>query len=143
MGRLKRSEEAVSPVIAIILMVAITVVLSAALYVMVMNVGDDATYLLVGNIRHRGDTEFEFESLEAPKSSVLSDMTITVLNVTGEEETRYGNDETVSWSVLDGGEAASGSRFDVEGFDNIDGYEDISEVVVRVRGYSNMITYER
>ncbi|MFP4001858.1 MAG: archaellin/type IV pilin N-terminal domain-containing protein, partial [Thermoplasmata archaeon] len=41
MKRLNRNEEAVSPVIATILMVAITVVLAATLYMMVGDIGGD------------------------------------------------------------------------------------------------------
>ncbi len=40
--KIKRDSEAVSPVIATILMVAITVVLAAVLLVLVLNIGDDA-----------------------------------------------------------------------------------------------------
>ena len=41
--KIKRDSEAVSPVIATILMVAITVVLAAVLLVLVLNIGDDTT----------------------------------------------------------------------------------------------------
>ncbi len=41
MWKMKKSKEAVSPVIATILMVAITVVLAAVLYVMVMGFGSN------------------------------------------------------------------------------------------------------
>ena len=40
--KIKRDSEAVSPVIATILMVAITVVLAAVLLVLVLNIGDDS-----------------------------------------------------------------------------------------------------
>jgi len=58
MKRLNRKEEAVSPVIATILMVAITVVLAATLYMMVGGFGengDDITEPMSGSIEQRDD----------------------------------------------------------------------------------------
>ena len=43
MWKIKKDSEGVSPVIATILMVAITVVLAAVLLVLVLNIGDDTT----------------------------------------------------------------------------------------------------
>ncbi len=57
MKNLKRNEEGVSPVIATILMVAITVVLAATLYVMVSDIGGDSdtTEALGGSMDDKSD----------------------------------------------------------------------------------------
>ncbi len=148
MERLKRNEEGVSPVIATILMVAITVVLAATLYMMVGDIGGDASTAVAGRITDReidDDTaEFEFVSLEQPSSADLSDIEITVLG-NGDEEVIEDatEDGDVSWSLLSGDDAVAGSRFDLYDAlgEEIDP-EDIDEIVIRIDGYSGTITWE-
>lgn len=144
MRRLKRREEGVSPVIATILMVAITVVLAATLYMMVGDFGDDPASFLAGNMTHREGTQFEFTALEQPSSAPLRDVQITVIDTDGDEESWPGDDSSrVEWSVLDSdGEVVAGSRFNISGFDSVDSVEDIDEIVVRIDGYDGMINKE-
>jgi len=145
MERLKRNEEGVSPVIATILMVAITVVLAATLYMMVGDIGGDASTAVAGRITDRdidGNTaQFEFVSLEQPSSAELDDVEITVLDDDGGEIDidPIGEDD---WSLLSGddpGEVVAGSRFTIEA-DNLE--DEIGEVVIRIDGYSGTISWE-
>jgi len=150
MERLKRNEEGVSPVIATILMVAITVVLAATLYMMVGDIGGDASTAVAGRITDREiDNEdeiaqFEFVSLEQPSSADLSDIEITVLGEGGEDVIEDATEETgqVTWSLLSGGEAVAGSRFDLYDALTENDPEDIDEIVIRIDGYSGTITWE-
>jgi len=141
MKRLKRNEEGVSPVIATILMVAITVVLAATLYMMVGDFGDDTGSPVGGRIRHRDGTLFAFESLGPPSSADPDDVTITVFY--NETEEAEGNIPENEWSLLDGDEVVAGSRFDVNDLDDFDGdFDDIEEIVIRIRGYSGTIDWQ-
>ncbi len=142
MERLKRNEEGVSPVIATILMVAITVVLAATLYMMVGDIGGDASTAVAGRISHRDGTQFEFVSLEQPSSVDPDDVEITVLDDDGVEKDS-GTIGEEDWSLLSGEEVVAGSRFDVDDISAEDiEEEDIDEVVIRIDGYSGTITWE-
>jgi len=147
MKRLNRKEEAVSPVIATILMVAITVVLAATLYMMVGDIGGDDIGSVAGSLSHRGDAQFEFTSLATPSSAETDEVEITLLNETdGQEEVFEGDDDDVSWSLLSDGEVAEDSRFTIDDWtigDGSDDFEaDVDEVIVRIDGYSGTISYE-
>ena len=135
-----KDDEAVSPVIATILMVAITVVLAATLYMMLPRGGDTSTPV-AGDLSYRstrsspstGDASFDI-TLQTPGSAAEGDVTVTVLDDGGTEVTNY----TATWSLLDDGEIVSGSRLGID-FDeefDIDDYE----VVIRIDGYSGTIT---
>ncbi len=172
MKELKRNEEGVSPVIATILMVAITVVLAATLYMMVGDIGGDDTQPLAGNITHDEETTFEIVSLQTPNSAEQGDLQITVIPndnaPDGASEVQFSGDE-ISWSLLGGDnndEVVGGSRFDVNETSensnpiNWDGeagdtaqeteavdtdnidQDEIDEVVVRVDGYTGTLNYE-
>ncbi len=151
MDSLNRKEDGVSPVIATILMVAITVVLAATLYMMVGDYGDDPASPIAGNITQRDGTQFEIVSLEQPSSAALGSVEITVLGVNedGEEfeESRRGDETTngddyVVWSLLHNGEAAAGSRFDIGNFENIESEDNIDEVILRIDGYDSLLNHE-
>ena len=80
--KIKRDSEAVSPVIATILMVAITVVLAAVLLVLVLNIGEDSI-AVTGSISYVSDTPGEasegnltvtFLSQTLPQSDVRIDV---------------------------------------------------------------------
>ncbi|MEF8874906.1 MAG: archaellin/type IV pilin N-terminal domain-containing protein [Candidatus Thermoplasmatota archaeon] len=145
MNSLNRKEEGVSPVIATILMVAITVVLAATLYMMVGDYGDEPASPVAGDITHRDGTEFEFVALEQPSEAPPKDVEIVVLgNSSGSdfEELHTGDEAAVDWSALSDGDVTDGSRFDIGGFSNINGEENIDEVVVRVEGYDGSIQLE-
>jgi len=143
MKKLNRKEEAVSPVIATILMVAITVVLAATLYMMVGGFGEEGGGTPVaGDITQHDDTTFRFVSLSTPSSAELEDVEITVILADGTQE---GPDTIaeVNWTVLSDGEVASGSRFDVSYFTDINwGDGDlIEEVIIRIDGYTGTIEW--
>ncbi len=144
MKRLKRNEEGVSPVIATILMVAITVVLAATLYMMVGDFGDDTGSPVGGRIRHRDGTQFAFESLGPPSSADPDDVEITVLDDDGVEKDS-GTIGEEDWSLLDGDEVVAGSRFDINDLDDLEDtitIDDIEEIVIRIRGYSGTIDWQ-
>lgn len=136
-----KKQEAVSPVIATILMVAITVVLAATLYMMLPG-GDETGTLLSGSIstRSAGTTynatnpQITFEvALSAPRSVLPENVRITL----DEPDTASGS-VTSEWSLLDDGRIVTGSRlilsWDEEG--NVRG----TEVVIRVDGYDGTIS---
>jgi len=161
MKRLNRKEEAVSPVIATILMVAITVVLAATLYMMVGDIGGDGVSSLSASITHRDGTQMEIVSMTNPSSADISDITITVFT-DGEElsEEYSGSITSEHWSLIDDNEASGGSRFDLynndlvdddgeglqehfDGLENGGNLEDhFEEVVFQVDGYDGTATYE-
>ncbi len=159
MKRLNREEEAVSPVIATILMVAITVVLAATLYMMVGDIGGNGGSPVAGNISHHEDATFRFVSLETPSSAEPGDLEITVI-YNGTEYTSDGDEyrddlgEDDAWSVLSDGEVAASSRFNVTAFENDlwddlgtgDGWDDfddddVEEIIIRIDGYTGTIEW--
>ncbi len=154
MKELKRNEEGVSPVIATILMVAITVVLAATLYMMVGDIGGDDTQPLAGSLTHDEGTTFEIVSLQTPSSANPDNVEIIVLSPDGTQLNNASQKLTDGWSLLDDGDVVGGSRFDVSNF-NMDESEDsgdgegdviseshIGEVVVRIDGYTGTLNYE-
>ncbi len=76
MPHLIRNEKAVSPVIAIILMVAITVVLAGTLWLMVVDTGDDVERDMYGNIEvdinenYNGDGKIESWDITLETTSI-------------------------------------------------------------------------
>ena len=68
--KIKRDSEAVSPVIATILMVAITVVLAAVLLVLVLNIGEDSVSV-AGSISYVSDD---------PGEEVPGNLTVTFIS---------------------------------------------------------------
>ena len=90
MKRIWRNKEGVSPVIATILMVAITVVLAAVLYVMVSGymtggggtpLSGQLTYRTADSTPNTGVAKFEI-SVTAPSNALTTDWGVTVLNGT-------------------------------------------------------------
>ncbi|MBS3782618.1 MAG: type IV pilin [Candidatus Thermoplasmatota archaeon] len=153
MKRLNRKEEAVSPVIATILMVAITVVLAATLYMMVGDFGGEGGSPVAGDIEHYEDATFRFVSLETPSSAEPADLEITVI-YDGTEYAMDGDSNVDAWSVLSDGEVAASSRFNVSALENNDGDADniaqdwttfdedlLEEVIIRIDGYSGTIEW--
>jgi len=152
---LNRREDAVSPVIATILMVAITVVLAATLYMMVGDIGAGTRQNLTGNLVHRGNLRFEISSLQIPSSAELSDVDIIVLHQDG--ELNINGDWTDEegkhiWNLLSDGKIVSNTRFDLRKYTageyEFDGNEltygewEIEEVVIRIDGYSGVLRRE-
>lgn len=137
--RLKREESAVSPVIATILMVAITVVLAATLWMM-LDTGDNGDMPLSASIRGELDGEEEdvvvtFTSLGRPSRTDIGNVEFVISHGDGETTVWGDSDDVVSWRLLTGdGDVRSSSEaridFSEEGLDNvesvtvfIDGYE--------------------
>ncbi len=151
----KEDKQAVSPVIATILMVAITVVLAATLYMMI-DTGDDGAQLLAGGLSYSTDgsrtTAYTEEengdwqaharirvTLDRPSSAAEDDVTIVVIDDGGEE---LGDGEyELAFSLLDEDDrVATGTRIRVtvtglNDGDNIRNYE----VVMRVSGYDGAV----
>jgi len=152
---LNRREDAVSPVIATILMVAITVVLAATLYMMVGDIGAGTSQNLTGNLTHRGNLRFEISSLQIPSSAELSDVEIIVLhedgelNIDGDWTDEEGNH---IWNLLSDGKMVSNARFDLtkytggeyefNGDDLTYGGWEVEEVVIRIDGYGGVLRRE-
>ena len=88
---MKKKENGVSPVIATILMVAITVVLAATLYIMVGNMNSQSnTNLLAGSLTYeeyfsnpKNGTATFILSMSTPQRASLGDLMIKVLNANG------------------------------------------------------------
>ena len=166
MKRLNRDMEAVSPVIATILMVAITVVLAATLYMMVGDIGGEEVGEFFGeaSIGDRGTHEdghyyvrVDMDTM-SPSSVDVNDVTATlyddadelVYTLEGDEENGESGDEygdtdyTLRWSRLTDGEVDTTSRLWVENYDYED--DDVEfdnfEVVITVSGRSGSIEIE-
>ena len=84
---IRKDEQAVSPVIATILMVAITVVLAAVLYVMVTGLlqgpGAGPRSMGVTVSRSTDQTNWSVEIISLPSGGVATSATITILNAGG------------------------------------------------------------
>jgi len=150
MKRLNRKEEAVSPVIATILMVAITVVLAATLYMMVGDIGGEGGTPVAGEIAQHDGTTFRFVSLSTPSSAEPGDLEITVITseeINGDTEFIVEDaDVDDAWSVLSDGEVAASSRFNLTEFDETPDdadwdSDDIEEVIIRIDGYTGTIEW--
>ena len=133
-----KNEEAVSPVIATILMVAITVVLAATLYMMLPS-SEDQERLLAGEFSAEYDGEdnvviINFDTMSKPASVERRHVEFYFVGTEGDEqifgddvewdylnqndEVRGGSEATVNWEELENdiGEPESVGIF-------IDGYE--------------------
>ncbi len=135
MKRLKRNEEGVSPVIATILMVAITVVLAATLWMM-LDTGDEGDMPLSATISGDYDGEnltIEFVSLGTPSTAPLDDVEI-VFDGGEHDGTHWGDEideEGGEWNLLNEDDEVRSSSYleidDNEGPDSvtifIDGYD--------------------
>ncbi|MFP4143168.1 MAG: archaellin/type IV pilin N-terminal domain-containing protein [Thermoplasmata archaeon] len=153
MIKINRNVEAVSPVIATILMVAITVTLAATLYMMVGDVGGDDITSLRGSFRHRDGTQFEINSI-SPKPG-HDEVEITLLgnfvdgdgNDIGDGEISGYLDEE-AWSFLNDDKVKGGSRFDIQYIEDASEVDwdhedtDLEEVVLQISGVQGTMSYE-
>jgi len=154
MKRLNRREEAVSPVIATILMVAITVVLAATLYMMVGDIGGDRFASVTVSYRVEDydiedgelDLELYFSSMSTPSSAEIDDLDIRIIYQPEDESVQeyflheHWEEEELSWSGLDGGDVASGTTMYLSGhvinIENGEMTEDnVDRVELRISGY--------
>ena len=84
MKKIYRKEEGVSPVIATILMVAITVVLAATVYIMVAGMGSGGTNKMVANLTYKNTSNVPKGwlnltiSMSAPSSADPAKVTVTL-----------------------------------------------------------------
>jgi flagellin-like protein len=143
MKRIWRNKEGVSPVIATILMVAITVVLAAVLYVMVSGymtggggtpVSGSLTYLAGSSNPTTGNATFTL-ALNTPANPVLTDVTVKILDPNGD----IAATATYTWShlVSDATHVQGGDRLKITdlGVDIAD-----YEIVISMAGYSGTVT---
>ena len=160
MKRLKRDGDAVSPVIATILMVAITVVLAASLWVM-MDSEDDVDFELYGTLtrgdrnRDEGWMRIDIASMN-PSSLDLRSVTVRLYDandtmvcalegVRGDREVFNDQGYSLAWSrVGEEGEEQidSTSRlfvdYEEEGRYDFDGYG----IVITAEGYGGHLGYD-
>lgn len=157
MKNIKRKEEGVSPVIATILMVAITVVLAATLYMMLPS-GGGGDNPVAGDMSYRSGSSSSDNAtfdltMNTPSDADFSDLKITILDEDGnvqetidEEESnpmgKTGDSGYKVWithiSSSEGDqEIAGGDRISLvdNGDDGLSGYE----IVISVSGYSGSI----
>ena len=144
MKKMYRKEEGVSPVIATILMVAITVVLAATVYIMVAGLGGGGTSPVSGSLTYlpqystvTGSTSdnatFQI-SLSNPSNPKFTDLSVKVLDATGKVVSG------ATWGVIhinsDQDHVKSGDHIYVTGVALGSGYQ----VIISIAGYSGTIT---
>jgi len=141
-----RKEKGVSPVIATILMVAITVVLAATVYIMVSGLGGTSAKNVIGNLTYRSDmssiggdetTDYvTFEiTLSQPSKAPKEDVTITVLYPNGTVITNNPNKVWID-VTSDITNVNSGDLLKITGIDFDSGYQ----VIISIKGYDGTIT---
>ena len=153
-----KDDEAVSPVIATILMVAITVVLAATLYMMLPGAEDtDRDLLGTATIGDRstsnGYVRVDLGGL-SPSSFNIEDVTVRLYDTNdsvaftldGEEGDRDDFDEgvySVAWARTDGETIDSTARIYVDYDDTADGYDFSGyEIEITTEGTSGAINRE-
>ena len=139
----KEKEEGVSPVIATILMVAITVVLAATLYLMVGNMGTGGDTPVAGSLTYvssvsdpaKGNATFEVV-LNTPDNPKIGDVNIKVLDDKGNVVNTIT--PTVQHIVSDNDHLKSGDRIQIVAGNTVDvhGYQ----VLISISGYGGTIT---
>ncbi len=139
MKKIYEKEEGVSPVIATILMVAITVVLAATVYIMVAGLGGTGTTPVSGSLTYlaslSSSSNVTFQiSLSNPSNPKVSDLQVKVLDSSGNVVSG------VNWGIIhissDSTHVKSGDHLYVTGTTFSSGYQ----VIVTISGYSGTIT---
>jgi len=162
MQRIWKKNDGVSPVIATILMVAITVVLAAVLYVMVSGymtggggspVSGSLSYRTADSTPTTGKVKFEL-SLSAPANPALTDVSATILNgSTSSTKTAFATGSNsitgsigamtywlnVTHLVSDTTHLKGGDRMSLEVSDATPAINNW-QVVVSIAGYSGTVT---
>lgn len=123
MNRILRDEEAVSPVIATILMVAITVVLAATLYMMVGDFGGNTVSELYGSSRADYDESSGRVTIEMRSINSGVDPEDMDIRVIYDRREYFVDAEDVSWTGLVNGQVRSDSaaRFFIIDAENSNG----------------------
>lgn len=138
-----KGNRAVSPVIAIILMVAISVVLAAVLYTM-LETDTDTADLLVGEmfVHSRNSSEDEIVlrmHLQRPRSVDMDIVSVDVLDPEGRQIDFHNESNHMDWTYLPGGDGLvrTDARLTivVEGAGNYRNYE----VILTFEGYPGTI----
>ncbi len=145
----RKEEEGVSPVIATILMVAITVVLAATLYLMVGNMGTGGNTPVAGSLSYvsavsdpnpsSGASNATFDLvLNTPSQAKMGDVTITVLDSSGNPATGVTSGVIHINSHNDPNYLKGGDRVYITSSTGADlhGYQ----VLISISGYSGTIT---
>ncbi len=151
MRRLKREEIAVSPVIATILLVAITVVLATTLWVMLDTDTD-------GNIPYSATMSAEYDgeryvnltmiSLGTPNTADPGEFEFAIIHSNGQEGKVWGDDDAVNWTYLNKeGKVRSSSEAtihveEVFASGEFSPGDDLDKMVVFIKGYSGGRTFE-
>ncbi len=139
MNRIYKKEEGVSPVIATILMVAITVVLAATVYIMVAGLGGTGSTPVSGSLTYLSDLSSSNNAtfqitLSNPNNPKVSDVHVKVLDSSGNIVSG------ASWGIIhitsDSTHLKSGDHLYVSGTTFGSGYK----VIVSISGYSGTIT---
>ena len=151
MKKMYRKEEGVSPVIATILMVAITVVLAATVYIMVAGMGGGGTNKMIAGLNYEqeksnpknGDIWIKV-SMSMPSTAAWSKVTVKVIDSSGNDisssctinHISYGSDPN---TLYDGDEIhitaqdSSGNPIDLSGATitlSISGYSGNAQVTI-------------
>ena len=139
----RKEEEGVSPVIATILMVAITVVLAATLYLMVGNMGGSQNTPVAGSLSYvssvsdpaNGNATFEIV-LNTPNSARTGDITMTVLDASGAPANITAKIQHIV-TAGDTTHVKSGDRIQITNAGtDIHGYQ----IVISIAGYAGTIS---
>ncbi len=145
----RKEEEGVSPVIATILMVAITVVLAATLYLMVGQMGGQQNSPVAGSLSYvstvsdpaNGNATFEV-ILNTPSNPKIGDVTIKVLDANGQPTSlsvvASGTGIHILHITSDNDHLKSGDRIQIEAGNGVDihGYQ----LIISIAGYSGTIS---
>ncbi len=101
MKKIYKKEEGVSPVIATILMVAITVVLAATVYIMVAGMGTGGTNKFIGSLHYQAQNSDPANgyvnltvSMSQPSSAKFTDTTVVVIASGSTYTVKLGSDGT-------------------------------------------------
>lgn len=140
----EEDRQAVSPVIATILMVAITVVLAATLYMMIDTGDDGGTAIFSGamSVHSRdaanGNLTMRVTSMRSPSSAPEADVRITVFDQTGASLGQI----TPDWVYQpNSGEVSEGARFILDiSSDPIESFRNY-EIELRLDGVEGSITH--
>ncbi len=137
--RLKREEIGVSPVIGTILMVAITVVLAASVWMMVNSSAEASMPLsasITGEYEENEDNIWvTFNSLGTPRTADLDEVEFAISHEDG-EETIWGDHELISWRLLTAdGEVRSSSRVLIDCSEGGLDIDNVESVTIFIDGY--------
>ncbi|MFW6305343.1 MAG: archaellin/type IV pilin N-terminal domain-containing protein [Candidatus Saliniplasma sp.] len=145
-----KNEEAVSPVIATILMVAITVVLAATLYMMLPD-AEETTNPVSGTISAEYEEDYEegdpdvviisFDVMGTPRQPELDDLEVNIVGDTEDQvEEDLSTDDLVDWSYLTEDDTVVRADSEIVLEWEYAGTEEPNRVVIFIDGYDGSLT---